>query len=292
MKRTILTSAVLTGAVLALASSSVSGATVLYGLGVAPITSTPTTITFDRATGEATPVGPLGDPAATPYGLAIANGTFYTFDGTTDRIRTIDPFSGAFTATSIDIGVGNLSGEGDIAFSIDGSIGYLTTANRPGGPATDISPALYTFSLASGTSMLIGTTMDSVGPITIDGLAVSPLNGQIYAITDADDQLYTLNPGTAFLTPVGALGVSPNSAFGALAFDPETNELFGVINDRLYTIDPATGAATAANPMGFGTDFGSISGLAASNVPEPSTAAILALALAGLAARRRRTSTQ
>lgn len=255
---------------------------VLFGVGLAPNTVAPTTIIFDLTTGEAAPLGALGDQAALTYGLANRLGLLYTFDANIDRIRQINNATGAFTGTPIDIGVGNLTGEGDLTFSLDGNTGYLTTAFRPGFPQTDISPGLYTFTLA-GTSSFVNTTLDSVGPITVDGLAFSPTNGLLYALTDVDSQLYTLNPANGFLTPVGELGVVNNGGTGALAFD-STGALFGVINNRLYNINPATGAATVIG-NGFGTDFGSITGAAFGQVPEPATAVLLALG--GLAFLRR-----
>jgi len=78
------------------------------------------------------------------------------------------------------------------------------------------------------------------------------------------------------------LGVAPGSGFGALAFVNGT--LYGVINDALYTINPTTGVAAAVG-SGLGTDFGSVSGLAAV-VPEPSTLAFPGLALLGSGLRR------
>lgn len=260
---------------------------VLFGLGLAPNTAAPTTFTFNLATGEGTAVGPLGDQAALTYGLANRNGLLYTFDANTDRIRQINPVTGAFTGTPLDIGVGNLSGEGDLAFSLDGNTGYLTTAFRPGQPQTDISPGLYTFTLA-GTSTFVNTTLDNIGPITVDGLAFNPTNGLLYALTDADTRLYTLNPTSGFLTPVGELGVTPNGGTGALAFDPAGN-LFGVINNRLYNISPTTGAATVVG-NGFGTDFGSVNGAAFGVVPEPSSAALLIVGATALLRRRPRKS--
>ncbi len=282
--KTTLGKFVATSLLLALTATTALAQQSLYGLGLAPNTAAPTLLNFNRTTGEATPIGALGDPAALTYGLAVRNGQFYTFDATTDRIRTINPVTGAFTGAPLDIGIGNLSGEGDLAFSLDGNTGYLTTAFRPGQPQTDISPGLFTFTLA-GTSTFVNTTADSLGPITVDGMAVSPTNGLIYALTDVDTRLYILNAVSGFLTPVGELGVTPNSGTGALSFD-QSGALLGVINNKLYTISTTTGAATAVG-NGNGTDYGSINGLAFGPVPEPTSAALLAIGTLSLLRRRR-----
>lgn len=270
------------GTALALGTGTASAQqTQLFAIGTAPNTGTPTTFTLDRTTGADAPVGALGDAATLPFGLAVSNGVLYTFDGNTDQIRQINPLTGSYTGTPINIGIGNLNGEGDIAFGM-GGVGYITTA---GVGAAGNTPQLYTFTLGNGTSTLIGTTSDALGPITVDGLAFNPANNTLYAITAEDDQLYTLNPSNGFLTPVGQLGVAPASGFGALTFDNGT--LYGAINDRLYTISTATGVATPVGPS-EGTDFGSVSGLAVAPVPEPSAVALLALGGAMLLRRRRR----
>ena len=280
MIRSYLTVLLAVGAALMVSRASARAA--LVGVGVAPITNTPTLFNVDQTTGEATAVGPLGSATAQPFGLAVSGGDLYTFDGSTDTIRRIDLAAGSFTGAPINIGIGNLTGEGDIAFSLDGATGYITTANVS---ATGIAPALYIFNLAAGTSSLVGTTRDEIGAITVDGLAFNPANGLLYAITDADDRLYTLNPSSGLLTGVGDLGVDPNSGFGALTFDG--GNLYGAINDSLYIINPATGQATAIPAGGAVGDFGSVSGLA-SVIPEPSSIGMLALGLVGLMCRRGR----
>jgi len=246
-------------AVLALGPGTTRAQGILYGVGLAPNTAAPTTLTFNLTTGVATAVGALGDNSALPYGLASRKGVLYTFDANSKRIRKINPVTGAFIGTPLDIGVGNVSGEGDLTFSLNGKTGYLTTAFRPGQPLTGISPGIYTFTLG-GTSTFVATTADSVGPITVDGMAFNPINGLLYALTDADTRLYTLNPATGFLTPVGELGVTPNGGYGALAFN-SSGSLFATINNALYSINTTTGAATTLG-TGTGTDFGNVSGAA------------------------------
>jgi hypothetical protein len=73
--------------------------------------------------------------------------------------------------------------------------------------------------------------------------------------------LYRVNPLTAALTPVGNLGVTNNTPIGALTFTPKFG-LVASLNDRLYSVNETTGAASVidVNVLDFG--FSSISGLA------------------------------
>lgn len=279
MKRTSLGRVLACGVAVLLTGAGVHAQTTLYGVGVQPGTNTPSTFTIDKNTGADSPVGALGDAATLPFGLAVSGGNLYTFDGNTDQIRRIDPFTGSYKGAGISIGSLNLTGEGDIAFGLNG-VGYITTA---GVGATGNSPGLYAFNIGLGSSNFVASTQDAEGLLTVDGLAFSALNNSLYAITAEDDRLYTLDANTGFLTPVGTgLGVSPGSGFAALTFD--SGILYGIINDQLYSINPTSGVATA---IGLGLDYGSVSGLAGA-IPEPSSVGLAVVAGATLLLRRQR----
>ena len=233
-------------------------------------------ISFNLGTGEATLVGPLGSNVS-PYGLANRGGSLYTFDPNIDRIRQINPTTGAIIGSPIDIGVGNLLGEGDIAFRADG-LGFLTTALNP--TTFEITNDFFSFNLLTGTSTRIGST-----GVTIDALAFSP-TGTLFALGQGEGRLFTINTATGATTVVGELNVDQNSSFAGLTFAPD-GTLYAAIDDQLFTVNPATGAATSVDPMGFGPNFGAISGLAFA-VPEPTSAALLSVGLLLAANRRRR----
>lgn len=217
--------------------------------------------TVNPATGGGTLVGGLGVEAFA-YGIAARNGSLYIFDQTIGQIRQVNPATGQAGA-GINIGVGAIAGEGDLAFRSDG-IGFLASIFDAGSNPVN---NLYSFDILAGTSILLGST-----GLALDGLA---FNGNtLYALAQNDGNLYTVNQTTASLTPVGALGFEKNNPFAAITFAPD-GTLYGAIEDRLYTISTITGAATPAdlNVLDFG--FSSVSGLAV--VPEPGTVALFGL---------------
>ncbi|MEW4566573.1 DUF4394 domain-containing protein [Tautonia sp. JC769] len=122
-------------------------------------------------------------------------------------------------------------------------------------------------------------------------------------VLDSDlDILAILGNNAGTLTTVGSLGVDFTEDAGLdIFFDPSTgtNMAFALLNtvnsnnSALYTIDLTTGAATLVGD--FGSEFGTITGLAVTPVPEPSTLAMLAIGAVApgvmiLRRRRRRES--
>lgn len=251
-------------------------------------------IAFDLGTGGATLVGQLAPPnTIAPYGIANRAGALYTFDANTDRILRIDPVTAAFMGSPINIGVGNLIGEGDLSFRSDG-IGFLASALD--GATFNPSNDLFSFDLATGTSIRVGTTnLGGVG-IALDGLAFNATD-VLYGLAQGNSAsgfgtLYTINQATAALTLVGDIGIAMNSPFGGLTFGPN-GLLYAAIDDQLYTLNPSTGTATLVDPSGSGINFGAVSGLAFGPVPEPSTLALAsfgAMSLGLLWWRRHRAS--
>lgn len=184
------------------------------------------------------------------YGIAARYGRLYTFDPNTDQIVPIDPVTGAL-GTSINIGVSNLVGEGDLAFRGDG-VGFLVSALHTNG---SIANDLYTFDIIAGTSQRVATTS---GPI--DALAFDSDN-TLYALGQDGTNLYTLDQEAGTLTAVGSLGIAMSSPFAGMTFGPD-GTLYAAINDQLYILNKTNGTATAAstNVVDFG--FSSVSGLA------------------------------
>jgi hypothetical protein len=117
-----------------------------------------------------------------------------------------------------------------------------------------------------------------------------------YVLDSRLDTLAILGNNAGTLTTVGALGLDFTEDAGLdILFDPATgtNLAYAMLNvdsvSGLYTIDLSTGLASLVGELPTG--FGTITGLAITPVPEPSSLAMLglgALGLAGLSARMRR----
>ena len=211
----------------------------------------------DTTTGAGSAVATLSAPVS-PYGIAFRGSHLYTFDAGSDRIWEINKSTGALSG-AIDIGVGNLTGEGDLAFRSDGT-GFLSSALKPD---FTVSNDLFRFDVTTGTSTRIGTTA-----VVLDGMAF--VGSTLYGIgQEADAKLYIVNQTTAALTEVGALGVTNNSLFAGLAARSD-GSLYAAINDQLFAINRTTGAAHSLDPTVLDTGYSSVSGLAFSPVPEPS----------------------
>ena len=218
-------------------------------------------IRIDTTTGEGTLVGAIG-ATESGYGLTTYNGGLYTFNPNTNTIDQLSMVDGR-VLSSTDIGVTGLAGEGDVVIREDGT-GFLASAFDPSGAPTH---PLYRFDLTAGTSVeLTGTT------VALDGLALDSNTPQtLYALGQGDSgaadpatvdtELYSVDQATGILTPVGPIGVPQNSPVAGLTFSPD-GTLYAAIDDKLYTINTGTGAATIVDADTPDFSFNSVSGLA------------------------------
>jgi len=146
------------------------------------------------------------------------------------------------------------------------------------------------FSLSLAGAAMANPNFTYAGGTTpsIFGLGIDPSFGTPFAIDAANDSLSsTINPlfpTQSELTIVGGLGVDVAS-FGGLVVDWDGNLFASLSTDgltsSLYSIDPATGAATSLGGFGAGV------GMSAIAVPEPSSALLGGLGVLALLRRRR-----
>jgi hypothetical protein len=119
------------------------------------------------------------------------------------------------------------------------------------------------------------------------GAGIDPDFGTGYFVDSALDILASsIDPDFSELNTVGALGLNAVS-FGGLLVDFD-GTLWGALStdgltSSLYSISTLTGAATLSGGFGAGVGIHTLS-----QVPEPSRAMLLGLALGGLVLRRRR----
>ena len=106
---------------------------------------------------------------------------------------------------------------------------------------------LFSFDSAAPGTLLSGLPISglSANGESIRGIDFRPATGQLYAI-GSFGQLYTLNTGTAALTPVGGgVGTIQGTAFG-FDFNPTIDRIRLTSNtDDNYVINPITGALQA-----------------------------------------------
>tara|TARA_R100000306_G_scaffold6274_8_gene8761 strand:+ start:360 stop:3668 length:3309 start_codon:yes stop_codon:yes gene_type:complete len=108
----------------------------------------------------------------------------------------------------------------------------------------------YSVDVASGTY----TSLGNVGVVDITGLEFNPADGNLYATTTTD--FYSIDIGGVSGTLIGTLGTSGAVAI-ALAIDGDGNAYtYDIVDDTLYSIDTATGAATSIGNIGFDAAFG------------------------------------
>jgi Ca2+-binding RTX toxin-like protein len=208
-------------------------------------------------------------------GSAYTNGfagatatTLFGIDATSDSLVIQNPpNNGTLVAVGTGLGAGDITdvvGFDILAQAGNTNVGFaaLTTNGTSSG--------LYTVDLTTGTATLVG---NFGGPVPLlRGLAVVPEvtpNATLLAIDQAAI-LYRFNsatPGTVSTTPVTGLGAGDIPE--GLDFRPATGELYLLTRnvsgaDRIYRVNPATGAATQIGSDGaftlnnagfFGFDF-------------------------------------
>jgi hypothetical protein len=146
-------------------------------------------------------------------------------------------------AMSVAAGASTASANGGVLYAADGA---LSAAGN-----------LYRVDPATALTTTVGALVDaSGGAYAISGMAWDPSNNWLWGTTSAaspslPNGFVRINPATAAVTPIGALGLTPPN-FGA-DLDLRQGVLYGWAESSLsslMTINTGTGAATVVGPNG------------------------------------------
>jgi len=140
-------------------------------------------------------------------------------------------------------------------------LGLLAAATAGAQPFAIVSDSdgtgsLYSINLGTGAAAALGST----GFDDVEGLAIRPSDGALFAVDDETDSLLTCSTVNGACTTVGSLGITfddPGLAFacdGTLYLSTEGDGSPG----DLYTVDTGTGAATLVGSLGGSVDGHSI----------------------------------
>ena len=190
------------------------------------------------------------------HDYALVGGAF--IDGDFSTMYAIDGFSAAHTNAfvTVDTATGVISnvatstntlGEGWSSLDYDPTTGNLYAASAACGSTS----TLWTINPATGASTLVG---DITGAACIVGIAVSP-DGLMYGIDIVSDALFAIDKTNGSAALIGSIGFNANYAQD-MTFDHSTGVLYyagfdaGAFTDQMYTVDLATGAATAIGNIG------------------------------------------
>jgi hypothetical protein len=151
--------------------------------------------TLDLATGQATQVGPYGDPDILMHGLEIDSrtGTLYGVSSHDGGLYQVDRETGAATLIGLT-GITGLGSFGALGYDSDNGVMFATNA---------LTDSLYRINLASGAATLVGPLN---GPVSIGALTYNLHNHTMYLVDNDADILYTIDLTTGAATPVGATG--------------------------------------------------------------------------------------
>ncbi len=189
----------------------------------------------------------------------------------------------------VDVATGNMTDVGPIGFEQVQGLAFDPVSRILYG--SDItSNRLLNIDLSTGG----GTAVGEFGFTNVHGLAFDPVRMLLFGTstnqTPRETTLIVIDTATGRGSSVGLVRGGGAMQIEGLAFDVESGLLFGTdrANDSLFTIDPATAAASLRGPIGFSSVFG-LSLAPPSPVPLPAAAWLMfsGLGAMGLLARRR-----
>jgi hypothetical protein len=214
------------------------------GAAVSPADTNLTYATGDANVGanpNATAAGYSGNIAST------ASTTLYLIDTTLDVLATQGSGPGVSPTVSPNTGqlftVGALGFDATDEASLDvGEDGVAYAAMVPSGSTAS---QLYTVNLTSGAATAVGPVGSN---LTLKGITAQPEARTLFVLATSGTTIATIDTTdlAANPTPTNITGLASGQTLTSIEFRPATGQLFGsTAGGQLYTIDPATGAATA-----------------------------------------------
>ena len=203
---------------------------------------------IDFATNTITQIGTV-NPSMESLSFGPRGATLYGTSDTTDSLYTINTTSAALTL----VGPLNVASSGapgsppsdinnpGLAFCPDNNTMYLADTASLG--------RVFSVNLSSGQVTYIGQGVAGSTPTAYNPSALAcSQTGVLYAVSDTDDALFTINRTTGEATLVGPLGIDiSNSGLGDLGSG------LVLVTDRtptiLYSVNRLTGAATVITQL-------------------------------------------
>ncbi len=209
--------------------------------------------------------GAISMPMASLVGAAYTNNmagatstTLYDIDAATDKLYKQDPPN---AGTLVEVGMLGVQvvGEGgfDIAAGSNIAIAALFGRGYEAGQMEQSNGnkyRFYTIDLNNGMASNIGKTDREIIGLAIPTMMVS------YAV-DATNNLWIMHPGSGSMVSKAITGLDAMATIVGIDQRPATGQLYALAsNSRLYTINTASGAATAIGAAFMtpleGTSFG------------------------------------
>ena len=232
---------------------------------------------INPATAAATLIGTTGFNR--PNDITQDNaGRIVGFDTSFSALLTVDANTAATTGFTNVFGIGGQT-EGDLAFDSTNNLIYMVSSGLGNPNLFSINPVTglgtNLGAIQVGGNNLAGAATDN---IQFDFLAFS--GGTLFGVISAgvtggnanfNDAFFSINPQTRAATRIGALGAGINLAAGSggMDFDPVANNfvlLDGASGD-LFTIAPATGAATRVGNTNLSGVVNAATGLTFAPIP-------------------------
>ena len=227
-----------------------------------------------------------------PFQMAFLGNTLYVADGGTANGNTTEVYTVA-TSGNRTLVAGNSGSSNNVFAQSLGGLAVSPTGTVFVSQATG-TPTIYKIDTSTTPATVTTLTSALNSP---QGLAFS--NNQLLANQGVNPpSVQSINPSTGTPTIVSGNGIGSGTDFGGVKGITVGNGFIyvtDVINDEIFAVNPSNGNRS---PLSTSIAFGSLTFViavyptVATAVPEPSSAVLMALGLAGLAAYAGRRATR